>query len=125
MTFIKQHYQEVPILGICLGHQALGLFFGAKLVHAAEPKHGKFSEVNIEQDSIFHGLPQKIKVVRYHSLICRDLPNTLYVTATTSLPEIMAFRHKTLQIRGIQFHPEAALTEHGIDILRNWLQTIS
>lgn len=110
-----------PLLGICLGHQALAEYFGAKLVKATKPMHGKISQIETAESVIFKGMPNKIEVVRYHSLIIHDLPMRLKPTAWTSTNELMAFEGITDKVHGIQFHPEAALTQYGLDMLRNWL----
>ena len=114
-------YNKIPILGVCLGHQAIGQFFGAKLVKALKPMHGKISEINCQDDYLFHGLAPKLKVVRYHSLVLQELPASLSCLATTAEGEIMAIKHNSLPIRGLQFHPEAVLTESGLSMLKNWL----
>lgn len=117
----------MPILGVCLGHQALGIYFGAKLVYAEEPMHGKVSvidcKVNNETDLIFQNIPSQIEVVRYHSLLIEleNTNNVLIPTAYTQKDELMAFSHITLPIKAIQFHPEAALTEYGLQMLENWI----
>jgi anthranilate synthase component 2 len=126
MEVIAYFYRKIPILGICLGHQALGEFFGASLQKASMPMHGKISTIQIidplqaQKLSLFYNLPQRIQVVRYHSLLIVSDSADIEVLAITEQNEIMAFKHKTLPIYGLQFHPEAVLTEFGIDILRNW-----
>lgn len=121
MEVLKAFYNKMPILGVCLGHQAIGQFFGARLVKALKPMHGKVSEIYCEPDSLFDGLQSPIKVVRYHSLVLHQLPETLLCTASTAQGEVMAIKHKTLPISGLQFHPEAILTESGLAMLKNWL----
>ncbi len=121
MQMIDYYCERVPVLGICLGHQALALKFGAKLEHADKPMHGKISRIYCEKDSIFENIPKNFNVVRYHSLIIKELPNTLTALAKTDNGELMAFKHKTLAVYGIQFHPEAALTEYGLQLLENCL----
>ena len=121
MEVIDSFHQEKPILGVCLGHQALGTFFGADLMKASQPMHGKISEITLEEDLLFSGLVNKIKVTRYHSLILENITPSLEVIGETNQGEIMAIRHKELPLRGIQFHPEAILTENGKEILSNWL----
>ncbi len=124
-TIIQHYYLRYPILGICLGHQALGEFFGAKLVKASYPMHGKVSLIEHNGDEIFNTLPKKFEVCRYHSLILVDIkPKTLKIVAKTESEEIMAIKHTILPIWGVQFHPEAVLTQHGISLLRNWLVTV-
>ena len=126
MSIIQSMHQKVPILGICLGHQALGEFFGAKLVHAEQPMHGKVSELFHDGNGLFEGLPQQFNVCRYHSLLLKDVESTqLETTAWTDQKECMGFKHQQLPISGIQFHPEAILTEHGLSILKNWIRQTS
>ncbi|MEQ8926804.1 MAG: aminodeoxychorismate/anthranilate synthase component II [Fulvivirga sp.] len=125
MELIEQFHSRVPILGICLGHQALGQYFGMKLIKAPKPRHGKLTKINLHQDAIFDGLPKQIKVVQYNSLILEvNDNNELHVISFSEFGHIMAIAHKTLPIWGLQFHPEAALTTFGIDILKNWVETI-
>ncbi len=125
MAIIETCYQKYPILGICLGHQALGEFFGAKLQKAKVPKHGKVSAIEHNNLGIYNALPNPLNVCRYHSLILENIEHTpLQTTATSIENECMSFKHQTLPITGIQYHPEAILTEHGLDILRNWLTEI-
>lgn len=118
---LSSFYNKIPILGICLGHQAIGQFFGAKLVKALKPMHGKISEINCQDDYLFHEVAHHQKVVRYHSLVLKELPASLSCLATTTEGEVMAIKHNTLPIRGLQFHPEAFLTESGLKMLKNWL----
>lgn len=121
---IKRYAGKVPILGVCLGHQAIGAAFGGKIVRAKEIMHGKTSEITHKGTDIFKGLPSPYTVIRYHSLaIDRDtLPDCLEVTSETVDGEIMGVRHKTLPIYGVQFHPESVLSEHGHALLRNFLE---
>ena len=121
MQVIEHYANTLPMLGICLGHQALGEHFGAKLERAAKPMHGKVSHIKCLPDAVFAGLPATLEVVRYHSLVLQSLPATLETVARTAEGEIMAFRHKSLPIRGVQFHPEAALTQGGLKMRNNWL----
>lgn len=115
---------ELPILGICLGHQAIGEVFGGEVVRADKIVHGKSSRIRHEGKGIFAGLPQGIEVGRYHSLIVRrdTLPDCLAVTAELDDGTIMGLRHRTLDIEGIQFHPESILTPRGKRLMRNWLE---
>ncbi len=121
MAIIDHYVDKLPILGICLGHQALAAYFGAEIIKAIKPMHGKISKINCKNIGIFKELPKIIEVVRYHSLVCSNMPNCLEVIAETDEKEIMAFRHILLPIEGLQFHPEALLTEHGLQMLYNWM----
>jgi len=114
----------VPILGVCLGHQAIGQAFGGRVVRAARVMHGKLSPVDHRGEGVFEGLPSPFNATRYHSLaIERDsLPAALEVTATADDGEIMGVRHRTHAVEGVQFHPEAILTEHGKRLLANFLE---
>ncbi|NYT65620.1 aminodeoxychorismate/anthranilate synthase component II [Alcaligenaceae bacterium] len=119
-----QHFAgKVPILGVCLGHQAIGAAFGGYVIKAKQLMHGKTSLITHNGTDLFQGLPSPYTVTRYHSLaIDRDrLPDCLEVTAQTEDGEIMAVRHKTLAIYGVQFHPESVLSEHGHALLKNFL----
>jgi anthranilate synthase/aminodeoxychorismate synthase-like glutamine amidotransferase len=122
LTFIDKYVEKIPILGVCLGHQAIGEFFGASLVKAIRPMHGKTSEVITGEHPIFEGLPSSFKVMRYHSLVLQNIPtNELQVIAETAEGEVMAIAHLKLPIVGVQFHPESILTEHGYQLMKNWL----
>ena len=121
MEVIEHYHDKLPILGICLGHQAIGEFYGAKLQKAAKPMHGKISEISCENDSLFKDLPCIMPVTRYHSLLLTNLPKTLIPLAQTKEGELMAFRHVEHPVFAVQFHPEALLTTYGLDILRNWI----
>jgi anthranilate synthase/aminodeoxychorismate synthase-like glutamine amidotransferase len=122
MKFIAKYYLSVPMLGVCLGHQALGEFFGCKLQKAAYPMHGKVSTIHVVQESIlFAKIPIAFNACRYHSLLLSDLTSEIVPLAYTSAQELMAFKHISLPLYGIQFHPEAYLTENGKQILSNWL----
>ena len=114
---------SVPILGVCLGHQCIGAALGGKVARARRPMHGKTSLVHHDGSGVFAGLPDPLRVTRYHSLIVEDaaLPECLEVTARSEEGEIMALAHRTQPTVGVQFHPEAVLTEHGHDLLRNFL----
>ena len=115
---------KLPILGVCLGHQALGQAFGGKVVHAKTLMHGKTSPVTHTGTGVFAGLPSPFTATRYHSLAVEraSLPDCLEVTASTEDGEIMGLKHKTLDVEGVQFHPESILTEHGHQMLKNFLQ---
>ena len=118
---ILDHYHTyVPILGICLGHQAIAEYFHGEIVQANKPMHGKLSKIVHNGDLVFNDMPKQFNVVRYHSLICNNLPDSINVIARTNKQEIMAIKHKYLPIYGLQFHPEAVLTEYGLRILENW-----
>ncbi|HXA02842.1 MAG TPA: aminodeoxychorismate/anthranilate synthase component II [Cytophagaceae bacterium] len=123
MALIDYYHDKLPILGICLGHQALAAYFGASVRKAKYPMHGKISLITCYPDPIFNNIPDHINVVRYHSLITENLPPALKVLAHTPENEIMAFRHISLPIYGLQFHPEAILTECGLQLLKNWSLT--
>lgn len=125
MQVIEQYYQQLPILGVCLGHQALGEFFGAKLVHAKAPRHGKTSLIEHQQSGIFDLLPNPMQVMRYHSLILEELPNCLKGIAYTTEQELMALQHQDYPLTGIQFHPESILTKEGLQLLNNWLLSLN
>jgi anthranilate synthase component 2 len=114
---------KLPILGVCLGHQAIGAAFGAKIVRAQQLMHGKTSVIHTTQEGVFAGLPAQFTVNRYHSLAIErnTCPACLKVTAWTEDGEIMAVKHTSLAIEGVQFHPESILSEHGHAILRNFL----
>jgi anthranilate synthase component 2 len=122
MEVIDYYIHHLPMLGICLGHQAIGTYFGASLVKAFQPMHGKISTVSLEKDYLFRQIPSQTSVVRYHSLVLQELPAGLETIASSASYEIMAIRHKTLAVRGVQFHPEAALTVHGMKMIENWIK---
>jgi anthranilate synthase component II len=118
-----------PILGVCLGHQSIGYAFGGNIIHAKSIMHGKTSQIYHQDQGVFKGLTNPFTATRYHSLVIEQstLPDCLEITAWTqdeqgNIDEIMGVRHKTLDIEGVQFHPESILTEHGHDLLRNFLQ---
>ncbi|MFD1245265.1 aminodeoxychorismate/anthranilate synthase component II [Paralysiella testudinis] len=115
---------KIPVLGVCLGHQSMGYAFGGDIVRAQTLMHGKVSAVQHTGTGVFAGLPNPVTCTRYHSLVIdrASLPDCLEITAWTDDGEIMGVRHKTLPLEGVQFHPEALLTEHGHDMLRNFLQ---
>ena len=114
---------QLPILGVCLGHQTIGQAFGGKVVHAKSIMHGKTSIVQHTGQGVFQGLPNKYTVTRYHSLVVErsSLPRSLEVTAWSEDGEIMGMRHHELAIEGVQFHPESILTEHGHALLKNFI----
>ena len=130
MAAIEAFAGKVPILGVCLGHQSIGQVFGGKIVHAKEIMHGKTSSIYHKNEHVFKGLKNPYTATRYHSLVIEkeSLPDCLEITAWTEtesgeIDEIMGVRHKTLNVEGVQFHPESILTEHGHDLLRNFLRS--
>jgi anthranilate synthase/aminodeoxychorismate synthase-like glutamine amidotransferase len=123
---IRYFYQTVPIMGICLGHQAIGYAFGAEVVRAGRVMHGKTSPILNDGQTIFRGLPNPLTAGRYHSLIVdrESLPSCLKITAETEEGEVMGIRHETYPVEGIQFHPESILTPQGKRIIRNFLNML-
>jgi len=128
LAAIERFAGQIPILGVCLGHQSIGQAFGGHIIRAGHVMHGKTSEVHHRGQGVFAGLPSPFTVVRYHSLVIdkATAPDCLDITAWTQTPdgdidEIMGVRHKTLPVEGVQFHPESILTEHGHTLLRNFL----
>jgi para-aminobenzoate synthetase component II len=123
LEVIKTYAGKIPILGVCLGHQAIGQAFGGKVVRAARVMHGKTSQISHDGKGLFTGLPNPFEATRYHSLLIErsSVPDVLDVTAETAEKEIMAVRHKTLPVEGVQFHPESFLTTSGKDLLRNFI----
>jgi len=113
--------RRLPLLGVCLGHQAIGQAFGAKVVRSPAPVHGKVWEVAHSGTDIFAGLPSPFRATRYHSLVVEDLPEALVATARTSDGLVMGLAHRDLPVWGVQFHPESIASEHGHDLLRNFL----
>jgi anthranilate synthase component 2 len=120
---IRAFAGKLPILGVCLGHQSIGAAFGGRIVHARKLMHGKTSPVRHRGEGIFRGLPNPLTCTRYHSLAIEraSLPTCLEVTAWTEDGEIMGVRHREFALEGVQFHPESILTEHGHDLLKNFL----
>jgi len=127
VPLIRRFAGEMPILGVCLGHQAIGQAFGGTIVRARHVMHGKLSPVAHDGAGVFAGLPSPFQATRYHSLAidAASLPAALAVTATTDDGEIMGVRHRELPVFGVQFHPEAILTEHGKRLLANFLDGIA
>jgi para-aminobenzoate synthetase component II len=121
---IRQFAGRMPILGVCLGHQSLGVAFGGEVIRAQRLMHGKTSMISHDGKTIFHGLPNPFEATRYHSLLVnpKNLPDCLEVSAKTAEGEIMGLRHRTLAVEGVQFHPESILTKAGKDLLRNFLK---
>jgi len=126
VELIKHFSGKVPLLGVCLGHQAIGAAFGGEIVRAQRLMHGKTSMINHDGKTIFEGLPNPFEATRYHSLVIKKetLPDCLEITAWTDIGEIMGVRHKKFIVEGVQFHPESILTKVGKDLLRNFLQLI-
>ncbi len=124
IPLLKQFAGKLPILGVCLGHQAIGAAFGGKIVRAKEVMHGKTALIAHTGVGVFKGLPSPYTVTRYHSLAIEraSLPDCLEVTAWTDDGEIMAVRHKEFKLEGVQFHPESILSEHGHALLKNFLE---
>ncbi len=124
LAAIREFAGKIPILGVCLGHQAIGQAFGGEVVHAGRVVHGKTSAISHLGLGVFRGLPSPFTATRYHSLSIRrsTLPECLKVTAESEDGEIMGVRHRSLAVEGVQFHPESFLTEHGHALLRNFLQ---
>jgi len=115
--------EKIPLLGVCLGHQSIGMAFGGKVIQITPPMHGKVSHVQHDGDSLFQGLPSPFNATRYHSLVVekKSLPDDLIITAETDDEIIMGLRHAAMPIHGVQFHPESIATEHGHAMLKNFL----
>ena len=126
MEIVEHFKASIPILGICLGHQTIGKVFGGKIIHGAEPVHGKVFEIVHSGKYAFKNILSPMKVTRYHSLVIEreSLPEVLEITSETEDGVIMGIRHKQYHIEGVQFHPEAELTEYGHDILRNFINEV-
>lgn len=127
METVKTFYKEIPMLGICLGHQCIGEAFGGTVSYAKQLFHGKQSEITHSGEGIFAGITSPVKVARYHSLAVKkeDLPECLRVTAQTADGEIMAMQHKEYPIIGLQFHPESIYTEHGKRMVENFINGVA
>jgi anthranilate synthase component 2 len=123
VSAIEAFAGKVPILGVCLGHQAVGQAFGGRIVHAKTLMHGKTSQMSHTGKGVFAGLPTPYRITRYHSLVIEraSCPDCLEITAWTEDGEIMGVRHRTLPVEGVQFHPESIMTEHGHALLKNFL----
>ena len=123
IDLIKRAAPIIPVLGVCLGHQAIGQAFGARVVRAPVQVHGKLSEIRHNSDGVFRGIQAPFKATRYHSLIVErsDLPSDLTVTAETADGLIMGLAHRSLPVHGVQFHPESIASEHGHVVLRNFV----
>ncbi|HET8726077.1 MAG TPA: aminodeoxychorismate/anthranilate synthase component II [Alphaproteobacteria bacterium] len=123
LELVEKAAGRVPMLGVCLGHQAIGQAFGGRVVRADAPMHGKVSAIRHAGDGVMRDLPSPVRVTRYHSLVVgrNDLPDCLEITAETDDGLIMALRHKSLPVHGVQFHPESIASEHGHRLLGNFL----
>ncbi len=124
LQVIERFKGDIPILGVCLGHQAIGQAFGGEVIRAEKLMHGKTSEIFHDGRTVFEGIPSPYTATRYHSLIVKreTLPEELEITAETVEGEIMGLRHKEYPIEGVQFHPESIITEHGLTLLRNFVR---
>jgi anthranilate synthase/aminodeoxychorismate synthase-like glutamine amidotransferase len=124
VPIIRRWGSSVPMLGVCLGHQAIGQAFGGKVVRAGKVMHGKTSQIRHDEEGVFKGIPVGFIATRYHSLVVErvSLPECLAVTAEAEDGEIMGLRHRSLPVEGVQFHPEALLTEHGHKMLENFIK---
>ncbi|HEX7664719.1 MAG TPA: aminodeoxychorismate/anthranilate synthase component II [Polyangiaceae bacterium] len=127
LSAIERLAGTIPILGVCLGHQAIGQAFGGKVVRAGRLFHGKTSPIEHEGIGVFSGLPTPFTATRYHSLLVErhSLPDSLEITAWTREGEIMGLRHRTFDVQGVQFHPESILTALGKDLLKNWVEGLA
>lgn len=124
LNCIRQFTGKIPILGVCLGHQAIGYAFGAAITNAKQIMHGKTSEISHHHHGVFKNIPNPFHATRYHSLVIdrKTLSTEFSVTAWTEDNEIMGIKHRTVALEGVQFHPEAILTEHGMSLLNNFLE---
>ena len=124
LDIVNNFKGKIPILGVCLGHQTIGQAFGGKITHAKTIMHGKTSDIHHTNKGVFKGLSNPFTATRYHSLVIEreSLPDCFEITAWTDDEEIMGIRHKELFIEGVQFHPESILSEHGHDLLRNFIK---
>ena len=124
VPLIREFGGKLPILGVCLGHQAIGQAFGGRIVHAGRVMHGKTSAIRHASVGVFAGLPSPFQATRYHSLVIEraSLPDCLEITAESDDGEIMGVRHRQFAVEGVQFHPESILTEHGHALLKNFLR---
>jgi para-aminobenzoate synthetase component II len=123
VPLIQRFAGKIPILGVCLGHQAIGAAFGGRVIRAQKLMHGKTSDIQHDNKTIFRGLPQPFAATRYHSLIVerKSLPRIFEISAETSDGTIMGLRHRKLRVEGVQFHPESILTDSGFQLLKNFL----
>jgi len=122
---IRYFAGKIPVLGVCLGHQSIGVAFGGKIIRAERLMHGKTSMIRHDGRGVYRGLPNPFEAMRYHSLLVdkATLPECLMVTALSEQDELMGFRHREFPVEGVQFHPESIMTPEGIDLLRNFLKT--
>jgi para-aminobenzoate synthetase component II len=123
VPLIERFAGKIPILGVCLGHQSIGVAFGGRVIRAPKVMHGKTSQIHHDCETIFYGLPQDFQATRYHSLIVerKSLPRELEISAETADGTIMGLRHSKLKVEGVQFHPESVLTDAGFRLLENFL----
>ncbi|MEL6132742.1 MAG: aminodeoxychorismate/anthranilate synthase component II, partial [Bacteroidota bacterium] len=123
---VKRFAKQIPIWGVCLGHQIIAEVFGGKIIHADVPTHGKTDQLTHDNQSLFQGLSTPLQVMRYHSLLVdpQSLPVDLYPTAHTAQGEIMGIRHRVYPLEGVQFHPESVLSQGGGQMVTNWINTI-
>jgi len=126
LSVVEHFYESIPILGVCLGHQVIGQYFGGKIIKAKVPMHGKISTIYHDEQTIFQGLNNPLRVTRYHSLVLDNdsIPDCLSISAYSEEKEIMAIRHKTYNVEGVQFHPESIMTESGLSLLQNFFENI-
>lgn len=119
---LAEYIDKIPVLGICLGHQAIGEYYGMKLIKAKHPRHGKITSVSHNGNEIFKNISYQFNAVQYNSLILEHKTNSkIDIIATANNGQVMAIKHRDLPVWGLQFHPEAALTEHGLEMLKNWV----
>jgi anthranilate synthase/aminodeoxychorismate synthase-like glutamine amidotransferase len=126
LAVIREFAGKIPIFGVCLGHQSIGQSFGGNVIRAPKLMHGKTSMVEHDGKTLFKGMPNPFEATRYHSLVIEEssMPQCLEISARTTDGEIMAVRHKTLPIEGVQFHPESFLTDQGMRLVSNWIQSL-
>jgi anthranilate synthase/aminodeoxychorismate synthase-like glutamine amidotransferase len=126
LDVIRELSPKTPVFGVCLGHQSIGQAFGGKVIRAPRLMHGKTSPIEHDGKGVFRDLPSPFLATRYHSLIVEEstLPACLEVSARTKEGEIMALRHRSSAVEGVQFHPESILTEHGLSLIENWLKSL-
>jgi anthranilate synthase/aminodeoxychorismate synthase-like glutamine amidotransferase len=122
---IRHFAGKIPVLGVCLGHQSIGVAFGGRIIRADRLMHGKTSMIKHDERGVYQGLPNPFEAMRYHSLLVDEsmLPDCLTVTARSEQEELMGFRHREFPVEGVQFHPESIMTPEGINLLKNFLKT--